>query len=33
LLFRGVMTDVLYLALALGFFALSWAFVKACDRL
>jgi hypothetical protein len=25
--------DLLYLALTVGFFALSWAFVVACDRL
>jgi len=25
--------DVLYLALAAGFFALSWAFIVACERL
>jgi len=27
------MNDVLYLGLALGFFALSWAFIRLCDRL
>jgi hypothetical protein len=26
------MSDVLYLGLAVGFFALSWAFVKLCER-
>jgi hypothetical protein len=25
--------DLLYLALIVGFFVLSWAFVVACDRL
>jgi hypothetical protein len=25
--------DVLYLGLAVGFFALSWAFIEACERL
>jgi len=27
------MNDVLYVSLALGFFALSWAFIRLCDRL
>jgi len=27
------MGDLLYLAIAVGFFALSWAFVELCDRL
>jgi len=27
------MTDILYLGLTLGFFALSWAFIALCDRL
>jgi hypothetical protein len=27
------MSDLLYLGLALGFFALSWALVGFCDRL
>jgi hypothetical protein len=30
---RSVMGDVLYLGLALGFFALSWAFIALCGRL
>ena len=25
--------DFLYLGLAIGFFAISWAFIVACDRL
>ena len=25
--------DVVHLGLAIGFFALSWAFIEACDRL
>jgi len=25
--------DVLYIGLAVGFFALSWAFIVACERL
>jgi hypothetical protein len=25
--------DLVYIGLAVGFFALSWAFVAACDRL
>jgi hypothetical protein len=29
----GAMNDVIYLGLALGFFALSWAFIRLCDRL
>ena len=27
------MDDVVYLGLTLGFFAVSWAFIKLCDRL
>ena len=27
------MNDVLYAGLVIGFFALSWAFIKLCDRL
>jgi hypothetical protein len=30
---RCGMDDVLYVGLALGFFALSWAFIRLCDRL
>jgi hypothetical protein len=26
------MDDLLFLGLALGFFALTWAFVKLCER-
>jgi hypothetical protein len=29
----ATMMDVLYLGLVSGFFALSWVFVRACDRL
>lgn len=29
---RHVMSDLLYLALGLAFFGLSWAFVKLCDK-
>jgi len=27
-----VLMDVLYVGLSLGFFALTWAFVKLCER-
>jgi hypothetical protein len=30
---EGAEMDLLYIALTVGFFALSWAFVVACDRL
>jgi len=30
---RDVPMDVLYLGLTVGFFALSWAFIVACERL
>jgi hypothetical protein len=30
---RGIAMDILYLGLAVGFFALSWAFIEACERL
>lgn len=30
---RGTRMDALYLGLTIGFFALSWAFIVACDRL
>jgi len=26
------MTDILYLGLAVGFFALTWAFLELCER-
>jgi hypothetical protein len=29
---RNVMADALYLGLAVGFFLLTWAFVKLCER-
>jgi hypothetical protein len=29
---RYVMGDLLYLGLTVGFFALTWAFVKLCER-
>jgi hypothetical protein len=28
----GIVMDVLYIGLAVGFFALSWAFIKLCER-
>ncbi len=30
---RNIVMDILYLGLALGFFALSWALVVLCERL
>jgi len=30
---RDAMLDLLFLAIAAGFFALAWAYVRACDRL
>jgi hypothetical protein len=29
---RCVMADVWYLGLTVGFFALTWAFLKLCER-
>ena len=30
---RSRMTDLLYLGMAVGFFALSWALIRLCERL
>jgi hypothetical protein len=28
----GIVMDLLYIGLAVGFFALSWAFIRLCER-
>jgi hypothetical protein len=28
----GIVMDVLYIGLGVGFFALSWAFIRLCER-
>ena len=28
----GLLADLLYIGLTVGFFALTWAFVKLCER-
>jgi hypothetical protein len=31
--YREIVSDLIYIAIAMGFFALCWLFTKACDRL